>query len=83
MSSQSPDVVLSWPSRFGLPMTPNRGDMSAWLAYDFTDKEEEHAVMTGAGGWMGSLVMRCLMSRCCQHHRVPAPQHAVEANLDN
>ena len=34
------------PGRFGSPMTPNGGDMSARLAYDFTDEEEERAVMS-------------------------------------
>jgi hypothetical protein len=34
------------PGRFGSPMTPNGGDMSARLAYDFTDEEEERGVMS-------------------------------------
>ena len=34
------------PGRFGSPMTPNGGDMSARLAYDFTDEEEERVVMS-------------------------------------
>ena len=34
------------PGRFGSPMTPNGGDMSARLAYDFTDEEEEHGVVS-------------------------------------
>ena len=34
------------PGRFGSPMTPNAGDMSARLAYDFTDEEEERGVVS-------------------------------------
>ena len=34
------------PGRFGSPMTPNGGDLSARLAYDFTDEEEERGVMS-------------------------------------
>jgi hypothetical protein len=34
------------PGRFGSPMTPNGGDMSARLAYEFTDEEDEREVMS-------------------------------------
>ena len=34
------------PGRFGSPMTPNAGDLSARLAYEFTDEEDDHNVMS-------------------------------------
>ena len=34
------------PGRFGSPMTPNGGDMAARLAYEFTDEEDDHSVIS-------------------------------------